>query len=231
MKLEMRSGPGVEIEITGDGSHTLFVPETGEHYHSIYGAIAESRHIFLEAGFKHILRFNEKIRILEIGFGTGLNALLTYIESEISGCFVEYTAIELFPLKEEVYSLLNYCDLLNFLDSRVIYLRLHNSSWNKPVNISPKFSLLKRNSSLQDYLPEKESFDLVYFDAFGPDIQPEMWTGEVFDKMAFCLRKNGVLVTYSTKGTVKRNLKSAGFRIEKLPGPKGKREILRAVKI
>jgi tRNA U34 5-methylaminomethyl-2-thiouridine-forming methyltransferase MnmC len=231
MMEEMSSGPGVKIEITGDGSHTLFVPETGEHYHSIYGAIAESRHIFLEAGFKHILRHNEKVRVLEIGFGTGLNALLTCIEAEISGHQVKYTAIERFPLKEDVYSILNYKDLINHPGSREVFLRLHQMPWNEKGNLSNNFSLQKFAISLQDYRPEKGSFDLVYFDAFGPDIQPEMWTGEVFDKMAFCLRYDGGLVTYSTKGTVKRNLKSAGFKIEKLPGPIGKREILRAIKI
>lgn len=221
----------VEIEITGDGSQTLYVPSLGEHYHSVYGAIAESRHVFLEAGFKHLCKPNEKIRILEVGFGTGLNALLTYVESEISGCKVEYSTIELNPLGEDIYSKLNFDEMLNHPGSHEIFLRLHKSSWDEKVNISSNFSLYKIITSLQDYQLDKEAYDLVYFDAFGPDIQPEMWTGKVFDMMAFGLRKNGVLATYSTKGTVKRSLKSAGFSIEKLPGPRGKREILRAVKI
>jgi len=227
----MPPGLKVELEITGDGSHTLYLPELGEHYHSVYGAIAESRHIFLEAGFYHIRKPYEKTRILEIGFGTGLNALLTYFESEISGCHVEYTTIELFPLQEDIYMKLNYNDHIQFKDSREIFLRLHQAQWNEKVPISAGFTLCKINRSLQEYQPERETFDLVYFDAFGPAIQPEMWTKEVFEKMAFGLKKDGVLVTYSTKGTVKRNLKSTGFSIEKLPGPKGKREILRAIKI
>lgn len=231
MKKEMNPGPKVELEITGDGSHTLYVPEIGEHYHSIYGAIAESRHIFLEAGFMHIYKPGKKIRILEVGFGTGLNALLTFIEAEISGCDVEYSTIELNPLGEDIYSILNFDGLLDHTGSHEIFIRLHHSPWNENVHLAAGFSLHKINRSLQDYQPEKETFDLVYFDAFGPDVQPEMWTKEVFDKMAFGLKKDGVLVTYSTKGTVKRNLKNAGFSIEKLPGPKGKREILRAIKI
>lgn len=227
----MISGPKVEFKITGDGSHTLYVPELGEHYHSVFGAIAESRHIFLDAGFKHINRPFETIEILEIGLGTGLNALLTFIESEAGRCQVKYTTIELNPLKEDIYSLLNYADLLNYRDSWKIFSLLHQSAWNEPVHLTSFFSFYKIKASLQDYQPEKEAFDLVYFDAFGPDVQPEMWTKEVFDKMAFGLKKHGVLVTYSTKGTVKRNLSGAGFSLEKLPGPRGKREILRAIKI
>lgn len=227
----MQPGLKVELKVTDDGSHTLFVPELGEHYHSVYGAIGESRHIFLEAGFRHIYKPFDKISILEIGFGTGLNALLTYMESEISAIPVEYTTIELNPLKEDVYSILNFDELLNYPGSREIFLRLHQSPWNEQVHLTYGFILHKINISLHEFLPGKEAFDLVYFDAFGPDIQPEMWKEEVFIKMASGLKKDGVLVTYSTKGTVKRNLKNAGFSIEKLPGPRGKREILRAIKI
>jgi len=227
----MRPGPKVELEITGDGSHTLFVPGLGEHYHSVFGALAESRHIFLEAGLKHIHKYFDNIRILEIGFGTGLNALLTFIEIINSRCSILYTAIELYPLQEEVYSKLNYDELINHPEAREIFLRLHQSAWNQAVKQTPGFILHKMSISLQEYQPVEDAFDLVYFDAFGPEIQPEMWTEEVFEKMAFSLKKDGILVTYSTKGTVKRNLVNAGFRIEKLPGPKGKREILRAIKI
>lgn len=227
----MLPGSKVEFKITGDGSHTLFVPELGEHYHSVFGAIAESRHIFLEAGFKYLNRSFEPVDILEIGFGTGLNALLTCIESEVSGRQVKYTTIELNPLEEDIYSVLNFADLIDYRDSREIFLRLHQSPWNEWTYLTKLFSLLKINSFLKDYQPAKGTFDLVYFDAFGPDVQPEMWTREVFNKMAFGLKKQGLLVTYSTKGTVKRNLSGAGFSLEKLSGPPGKREILRAVKI
>jgi tRNA U34 5-methylaminomethyl-2-thiouridine-forming methyltransferase MnmC len=221
----------LELKVTGDGSHTLFVPGLNEHYHSVFGAIAESRHIFLDAGFKFVCRTSETIRILEIGFGTGLNAWLTYFESENLMCKVDYTAIELNPLKEDIYSKLNFPEILNKPEYREFFLHLHQLRWNIPVQLSTNFSLLKINTSLESYQPQKDSFDLVYFDAFGPDVQPEMWTIEVFDKIAFGLRKGGVLVTYSTKGKVKRNLSGARFALEKLPGPQGKREILRAIRI
>lgn len=231
MKEEKRQRPNLELKITGDGSHTLFVPSLNEHYHSVFGSIAESRHIFTGAGFKYLLNRQSNLKILEIGFGTGLNAMLTYIESDRSGSQVEYTAVELNPLDENIYSKLNFNDLIDYPGSRAIFLLMHESPWEETVEISPVFHLHKINISLMDYQPSKETFDLVYFDAFGPDIQPEMWTEEIFIKMALGLKKGGVLVTYSTKGTVKRNLVNAGFSIEKLPGPKGKREILRATKI
>ena len=227
----MNSGLELEFKITGDGSHTLYVPALGEHYHSVFGAIAESRHIFIGAGYKFVKKPRLPVHILEIGFGTGLNALLTCMEAEVSGCRVSYTTLENNPLPAIIYSKLNFADLTDHPDSQDIFLHLHQSPWNEWNNHGKYFSFLKLNTSLQDFKPLKEAFDLVYFDAFGPDVQPEMWTGEVFLKMASGLRKQGVLVTYSAKGSVKRNLKEAGFLIEKLPGPEGKREILRAVRI
>jgi tRNA U34 5-methylaminomethyl-2-thiouridine-forming methyltransferase MnmC len=220
----------VEIIVSGDGSHTLFVPGLKEHYHSVYGAINESRHIFIEAGLNFISQKTEKVNILEIGFGTGLNALLTCIEAEKKNLLVNYSAIELYPLNEDVFSRLNYSDQIQYPNVKDIFKKLHHCSWDQEVFFSDYFSLKKMKISLRDYIPVNQYFDLIYFDAFGPDVQPEMWTIEGFNKMAFALRKGGVLVTYSTKGTVKRNLKEAGFIIEKLPGPMGKREILRATR-
>ena len=227
---ELIPGKAVELQITGDGSHTLFVPGLNEHYHSVFGSITESRHIFLERGFKYAIKPGQTGRILEIGFGTGLNALLTCLESASAGYQVEYSAIELYPLKQDVYSRLNYPELIESPDVSATFRLLHDLPWNFKAPVSGNFSLLKLNVSIADYLPEKEFFDLIYFDAFGPDVQPEMWTPEVFMKMAKALKTGGVLVTYSTKGTVKRNLSGAGFSLEKLPGPPGKREILRATK-
>lgn len=228
---DMKPGQSPELKITGDGSHTLFVPRLNEHYHSVFGAIAESRHIFLGAGFNYICRTPEPIRVLEIGLGTGLNAWLTLIESESLLCRVDYTAIELYPLQEEIYSRLNFPEMPDKSAYRELFLHIHEIPWNIPAQLSRNFSLLKINTSMEEYQPLQDSFDLVYFDAFGPDVQPEMWTKAVFIKMAYGLRKGGILVTYSTKGSVKRNLLEAGFSIEKLPGPQGKREILRAIRI
>ena len=229
MPEEKKSDDYLEIQTTSDGSHTIFVPGLNEHYHSVFGAISESRHIFIGAGLNFISQKNKKIHILEIGFGTGLNALLTYIESEKNKLSINYSSLELYPLKEELFSKLNYSEQIQFQDVTEIFLKLHNGEWDQEVIISEFFSLKKMNISLLNYIPENQNFDLIYFDAFGPEVQPEMWTLEVFTKMASCLKSGGVMVTYSTKGTVKRNLKEAGFIIEKLPGPLGKREILRGI--
>jgi len=231
MKMEGPAGLDIEFFTTADGSHTLHLPGLAEHYHSVHGAIAESLHIFIHAGLDEVSRSRDEISILEIGFGTGLNALLTCIESNRKAISVNYSSIELYPLKEEIYSELNYPELIDFPGADEIFKKLHSSSWNQNNPITESFSLHKIHSSLEDYLPPAGFFDLVYFDAFGPDVQPGMWSEEVFKKMALALKSNGILVTYSTKGTIKRNLKAAGFDIEKLPGPKGKREILRAKKI
>jgi tRNA U34 5-methylaminomethyl-2-thiouridine-forming methyltransferase MnmC len=220
---------GVEFKLTGDGSHTLFVPGLNEHYHSTFGAVAESRHIFINAGLNFVRQSSSDIKILEIGFGTGLNALLTYIESELNHLNINYNAIELFPLKEEIYSKLNYPEVIDNKIYIEIFRKIHSCDWNTKINISTYFFLTKICASILDYIPDNQYLDLIYFDAFGPDVQPEMWTLEVFKKMADALKPGGVLVTYSTKGTVKRNLKEAGFKIEKLPGPVGKREILRGI--
>jgi tRNA U34 5-methylaminomethyl-2-thiouridine-forming methyltransferase MnmC len=217
------------LELSGDGSHTIFVPEVNEHYHSTFGAINESRHIFIEAGLNFIAQKTDKINILEIGFGTGLNALLTCLEAEKKSLLINYSSIELFPLKEDVFLKLNYSEQIQYQDIHDIFIRLHQCFWDQEVFFSDHFSLLKMMISLQDYVPVNQYFDLIYFDAFGPDIQPEMWTLDVFKKMASGLKSGGVLVTYSSKGTVKRNMKEAGFIIEKLPGPVGKREILRGI--
>jgi tRNA U34 5-methylaminomethyl-2-thiouridine-forming methyltransferase MnmC len=216
------------LQVTSDGSHTIFVPHLNEHYHSVFGAIAESRHIFIEAGLNYISQKIRKINILEIGFGTGLNALLTCMEAERKNLLVNYSSLELYPLNEDVFSRLNYSEQIQYQTVNDIFNKLHHSPWGLEVFFSDHFSLKKMNISLLNYIPVDQYFDLVYFDAFGPDVQPEMWTSEVFKKIASGLKAGGVLVTYSTKGLVKRNLKDAGFIIEKLPGPMGKREILRA---
>ncbi len=228
--MEAKPREPVELLITGDGSHTLHVPGLHENYHSVHGAIAESRHIFINAGLNFVIQRNKEVKILEIGFGTGLNALLTMIESALTEIHIDYSSIELYPLPEEVYSKLNYAEMIDFPAAADVFRQIHSCPWNTKVQLSDNFHLNKIHASLSDYQPGKEEFDLVYFDAFGPEVQPEMWSDEVFKKMAGALKLNGVLVTYSTKGTVKRNLKSAGFSIEKLAGPIGKREILRAVK-
>ncbi len=223
--------PEVEIIRTADGSSSLFVPEMGEHYHSVNGAITESIHIFINAGLKYVMNDQNPVRILEIGFGTGLNAFLTWHEARAAKINVHYTAIEKYPLKQEVYHQLNYPELMGYPFGEECFMKIHELQWDAPHEVMEHFILHKINTDIEDYYPGKDRFDLVYFDAFGPGFQPDMWTTDLFKKMATALRPGGILVTYSTKGTVKRSVKEAGFRIEKLPGPIGKREILRALVI
>jgi len=218
----------IKLVITEDGSHTLSVPELNEHYHSVYGAISESQHIFINTGLKFVLKEKKEINILEIGFGTGLNALMTFRELSASNIKCSYTAVEAYPLEEAVYTQLNYPGILGM--SKDILIKLHTANWEEKETISSSFDLLKIKCKAQDMLLTENYFDLVYFDAFAPDIQPELWTVEIFKNIFRTMKNNAILTTYSTKGIVKRALKESGFTIEKLPGPKGKREILRAMK-
>jgi len=214
---------------TDDGSHTLFVPSLNEHYHSTFGAIRESTHIFINAGFHAAKVQGTPLNIFEAGFGTGLNAFLTLREAENSVIPVHYTTIEAFPLEEAVTRSLNYPDLLGE-NGPSSFRDIHNAAWEKEIRISDHFTLLKIHDKLENHLLPHESYHLVYFDAFGPDVQPELWTETIFTKLYQALKPGGILVTYSVKGSVKRALRSAGFLVEKLPGPPGKREITRASK-
>lgn len=213
-----------ELKITDDGSHTLFVPEIDECYHSTKGAIQESRHIFIEAGLKQCAK--SEINVLEIGFGTGLNALLTALESDVS---VRYTTIELYPVPIVQALKLNYPELLE-PESKILFEKIHSSPWNEKVQISDNYSITKLNTDFTrtDF---HDQFDVIYFDAFSPEKQPEMWSEEMFRKLYLCASENAILTTYCAKGAVRRAMRSAGFMVERLPGPPGKREILRARKI
>ena len=215
-----------KLVITSDGSSTLYNQKSGEHYHSTFGAIQESRHIFIEAGLSVFIN-QPHIALFEVGFGTGLNALLTMKLGQEQGVDVHYTAVELYPITQEEAQQLNYSSVLE-MDSTLLS-RMHESP-QMQVSLSEHFYLEKIHEPFQELLFEPELFDLVYFDAFSPDSQPEMWDEEGFQKLFKALKTGGLLVTYSCKGVVKRALKSAGFRIEKLPGPPGKREFLRAWK-
>jgi len=209
---------------TKDGSHTLFDESTGEHYHSIFGAVQESEHIFIRAGLEGYKNPEKALRVLEIGFGTGLNALLSLRWAEEHKQFVHYLGIEAFPLPGEVLQKLNYAALLH-VDSALL-MKMHGSTSRQ--QISSFLSLHILHEKFQNYYPESNRFHIVFFDAFSPDSQPEMWTEEGFMKMYDALVPGGILVTYSCKGSVKRALKAAGFSLQKLPGPPGKREFLSA---
>jgi len=219
-----------EFIITEDGSHTLYLPELGEQYHSTHGAIQESTHVYIETGLLALCSSGvEEISIFEMGFGTGLNAILTFIECRKRNISVNYYAIEPFPLSLDEACQLNYIELLQMDDLKRIFEEMHSVPFGETVQISEGFCFTKEKTKLSDFKTDKE-FDLIYFDAFAPSIQPELWTEEVFNMIFSITRKNGLLTTYSAKGSVRRALKSAGYNVERLPGPPGKREILRAKK-
>lgn len=217
----------MKLEQTADGSFTLYVPELDEHYHSVKGALTESQHIFIDMGLKHSQATNPYI--LEIGLGTGLNCFLTYLTSKETGQAIHYTGIERFPLSEEVIDQLDYATLIG-KGEKEIYQAIHQAAWNKEVLLSPHFSLHKIEGDFTQY-SFLGKYDLIYFDAFAPEKQPEMWEQPLFDVLYELLNPGGILTTYCAKGVVRRMLQAAGFTVERLAGPPGgKREILRATK-
>lgn len=215
------------VILTDDGSHSLFSDQYNENFHSGFGAITESAHIFINNGLKRVS--NNHIRILEVGFGTGLNCLLTLLEISKSNQKVSYDALEPFPVEPSVLLNLNYPLLLG-AESAKAYKSIISSNWDVDVAIDDNCKLRKINQKLEDFVPDN-TYHLVYFDAFSPEIQPEMWSEANFKKIYDAMFPDGLLLTYSCKGIVKRALKSVGFSITKLAGPPGKREILMAKKI
>ena len=214
--------------LTEDGSYTVAIPEMNVTYHNIHGALQESVHIYLQTGFLYVLPFvtHQTISVFEMGFGTGFNALITALEAIKLKRQVYYYTTEAFPLTIQEAQILQQDQLLN---TGNLALQLHQASWEQDVVINPNFILHKTKRSLLD-LTLPRLFDVVYFDAFAPTIQPELWTEVVFANLYKHINHNGVLVTYSSKGSVRRAMKAVGFEVEKLAGPKGKAEIVRAVK-
>ncbi len=221
----------ITLETTSDGSHTLFVPGLNEHYHSVNGALQESELVFIHNGLHYMPVCTKEINLLEVGFGTGLNALLTVLEAKKQRRKINYIAIEPEPVDPELVEKLNYPERIGGTEAAGYFRKLHEAGWVYPSFLSDYFIISKIHAKLEEISLKDEQFHLVYFDAFGPDVQPELWTVQVFEQLFRCMKSGGVLVTYSCKGTVKRALLSAGFTIEKLPGPAGKREVLRAVKL
>ena len=210
-----------EIKLTEDGSSTLYVLEIDETYHSTHGAIQESMHIFIGQGLNMMQK--ESIRILEVGFGTGLNALLTALHTDKQ---IEYITIEKYPIDKQFVQILNYPEHTKISESRSVFEKIHQSPWEKLIEITPHFRMQKVKTNFCDFAPSGK-FDLIYFDAFSPEKQPEMWELKQFEKLFNACHPGAVIVTYCAKGAVRRNMQSAGFTVERLPGPPGKREILR----
>ena len=216
-----------EIITTADGSTTIQIKDWDEQYHSKHGAIQEAYHVFIDSGLA--LFKNQELSILEIGFGTGLNALITYMEAPKFGLNVNYIGVEAYPVKSEELQQLNYISELEAESFSKDFLLMHDSPWEKEVVISDNFTLHKQKKDFAE-LEMQNLIDLIYFDAFGARVQPELWTEEIFASMFSALKSDGVLVTYAAKGSVRRAMQAVGFYVERLPGPPGKREMLRATK-
>jgi len=218
-----------EIIETQDGSHSIYSPKFGVTYHSKYGAVQESRHVFIESGLFFLALTRKDIAVLELGMGTGLNAFLTLIEAQRLQLQIRYEAVEAFPLSQQQARRLNHPAILESGTFRNQFLALHEAAWGEPIQLTPSFEFKKEMHRFEeiDYPP---LFDLVYFDAFAPNAQPELWELPTLRRVFDALKPGGVLVTYCAKGAVKRGLKQLGFKVEALPGPPGKREMTRAIK-
>jgi len=212
-----------------DGSHTVFSNKYNAHYHSIYGALDESIHVFIMAGLYYFQRQNkEAISILEMGFGTGLNAYLSFIESKRYGLTIDYSTLESDPIEDHIVQTINYPSVLNFYEEKA-FKRMHACEWNTSHNLAPEFIFTKFNCRVEDFNSDS-NFDLIYYDAFAPSCQKELWEIPIHKKLHDLLNPGGILVTYCTQGQFKRNLKEIGYSLDILNGPGKKREMLRAIK-
>jgi len=217
-----------EIIITKDGSTSIYIPEWDETYHSKFGAIQEAKHVFIKNGlalFEDVL----EISILEIGFGTGLNALITMLEAEHRQIKVNYVSVEAYPVAFEYIVQLNYATQLEVPNRQADFEQLHALPWEETIEVTPYFTLTKRKQFFND-ITDENTFDLIYFDAFGYNVQPELWNEAIFEIMYRALKSKGILTTYACRTTIKNAMRHAGFETKKLPGAPGKREMLRALK-
>ena len=220
-----------ELLKTDDGSMTIHLPDINEQYHSKHGALQEANHVFLKMGLHPIMDLykNKPLSILEIGFGTGLNCLITYVEAKKSNLSIDYTAVEAFPVSMEEWQAMGYGQLMGIPETDDIFKRMHQLPWESKEQLDVSFLLTKQQKDFKDIVDNK-LYNLIYFDAFGARVQPELWTERIFLLMYTALKDNGVLVTYSAKGSVRRAMQAVGFSVERLQGPPGKREMLRATK-
>ena len=217
-----------EIIQTLDGSTTIHLQEWDECYHSKHGAIQEAQHVFIKNGLS--LFENKHVSILEIGFGTGLNAFITFLEAKKLNQTIDYVGVEAYPISADEVLSMNYVEELNATDESAIFKTMHESNWEEKISLNKDFSLTKKKQFFEA-IDDIEKFDLIYFDAFGYRVQPELWSTEIFQKMYNALKPNSVLVTYAARGVVKRSMIEVGFTVEKLAGPPGKREMFRARKM
>lgn len=225
----MSEEKNIEIIVSGDGSHTLVRRDMDETYHSTKGAITESKYVFLKEGLHHFADQKE-VSILEVGFGTGLNAFLTYLDAKTSGQQIFYQTLEPIALGKDIYEHLNYPAECDAEEERDIFLKLHECDWHEKIQITENFSISKVRSPLENYVAARSQFDVVYFDAFAPSRQPEVWSRRNLKKVYAVLKKGGILTTYCSQGEFRRDLEKVGFDVAKIPGPPGKREMIKGVK-
>ncbi|MFN4879378.1 MAG: tRNA (5-methylaminomethyl-2-thiouridine)(34)-methyltransferase MnmD [Flavobacteriia bacterium] len=216
-----------ELRLTADGSPTLYVPELDETYHSMHGSVQEARHVFIENGLRFVATESKQVNILEVGFGTGLNALLTALYAKENAIHINYVGLEAYPVEEAIWKEINYH---TDAEARSLYTKIMAPPFGETISIELNFSLFKEAKLIQDWVANGP-FDLIYYDAFGPRAQAEMWDLPIFEKLYSLLNVGGALVTYCAQGQFKRHLKSLGMRVENLPGPPGKREMTRGTKI
>jgi tRNA U34 5-methylaminomethyl-2-thiouridine-forming methyltransferase MnmC len=215
--------------VTQDGSHSIYSEQYGVTYHSKYGAVTESLHVFVDAGLRFKAAVQPEVSVLEVGFGTGLNAFLSLLEAERRNLLVRYVGVEAYPVPTSAAEGFNFAEQLGVPARHSDFCRLHTCAWERRAKLSEHFWLHKKQIRLEAYRPTQQ-FDLIYFDAFAPQAQPELWTERIFDMLYKSLRPEGFLVTYCAQGHFKRTLKQVGFEVERLPGPPGKREMTRAWK-
>ncbi|MEL0653130.1 tRNA (5-methylaminomethyl-2-thiouridine)(34)-methyltransferase MnmD [Algibacter sp. TI.3.09] len=223
-----------EVVITADGSSTIHLPDWDEQYHSKHGAIQEAYHVFIKHGLQYFYSENikaegEEVAILEIGFGTGLNAFITFLEADKLKLKIDYVGVEAYPVSTEEIRLLNYAKELKAENNESVFKALHDVDWNEKHALTSSFSIEKQKKFFAE-IKDEQAFNIIYFDAFGARVQPELWTEPVFKTMYKALKPGGVLVTYAAKGSVRRAMQAVGFTVERLEGPPGKREMLRGTK-
>ena len=216
-----------EIILTKDGSSSVFLPEMNETYHSRFGAIQEAKHVFIKNGLS--LLNDKSVSILEIGFGTGLNTFITFLEAQKTNQQINYVGVEAYPVELDIVSNLNYVSELNAIEHQNVFNLLHQSNWEVENTIESNFNLTKRQQKFEA-ITDLNKYNLIYFDAFGFDVQPELWNETIFKIMYNSLLPKGILVTYACRTIIKKAMIEAGFKVEKLPGAPGKREMLRAIK-
>lgn len=217
-----------EVVVTGDGSKTIHMPELNESYHSTHGALQEAEHVFIKNGLD--LLGKESVDVFELGFGTGLNAILAYRFSKQNNVHINYVGVEAYPVTLEMIEALDYTDFLT-VDEKKVFLEMHKADWGSRVALSDQFIFQKTEEKIEDYEVDESTMDIVFFDAFGPRTQGALWQPVILEKMASILRENGILTTYCAQGQFRRDLKSLGFDVTKVPGPPGKREMTVAFKL